>query len=492
MNELPIGEISTFEIREHIDGQWSTPSVATGTWLTDPNDGSRAMPMRASAPESLERAIATAAKVQRAGVWADLTPEQRGQCLRAIAVQIEPRCERMARLDAQASGVVVNLTRKFAAVASRAFVAAADQAEQRSAPIRRPIGRGFVEIHRLPLGPALVIAPWNAPAAIAAHKVASALAAGCSVVLKPSEYAPQSCQLLVEAAEAAGLPQGVLQLVHGDGAVGDALAKDARIAAVSFTGGLGGGRAVAHRSAEFIRPAQLELGGNNPLIALPSADIDATARAIAAGLTLLGGQWCRALGRILVHRSLAESLLNATLAALEKVRIGHSLDDKSEMGPMAHEPQLSSVRRAIHRLTAAGGKAHTRTKLPLLGGFFTAPTIVTNIAPRDATEEIFGPVATWHPFDHVEEALDLARLGDYGLAAYVFGRESDALGIARRVHAGSVKINEVSILALDPTAPRPAWGLSGLGDEGATETFEFFRGSRVVACSESRELSGDK
>jgi acyl-CoA reductase-like NAD-dependent aldehyde dehydrogenase len=390
----------------------------------------------------------------------------------------------MARLDAQASGVVLALTRKFAFIAARAFLAAADQIEQRGAPTRRAAGSGFVEQHRLPLGPALVIVPWNAPSAIAAHMVASALAAGCPVVLKPSEYAPQSCQLLVEAAEEGGLPAGVLQLVHGAGAVGDALAADARIAVVSFTGGLGAGRAVAHRSAEYIRPAQLELGGNNPLIVLAGADVTATARGIRAGLTLLGGQWCRALGRVLVHRSIAAPLFEACCAAFADVRLGHSLAETSEMGPMAHELQMAAVQGALQRLAERGGTPHARTTLPKLAGWFVAPTLVTGIAAERATDEIFGPVATWHTYEDVEKAVEDARAGDYGLAAYVFGPEDDALRVARRVRAGSIKINEVSVFALDPMAPRPAWGLSGLGDEGVVETFEFFRGTRVVACPE--------
>ena len=477
-----MSDLATFELREYVDGRWSEPDTLLDTWVSDPNEGTRLRPMRASGGPSLERALATSTRVFRAGAWADRTPLERASCLRAIAARLEPSSEAMARLDAQASGVVLSLTKKFAFIAARAFVAAADQAEQNGAPVKRPVAHGSVDHYRLPLGPALVIAPWNAPAAIAAHKVASALAAGCTVILKPSEYAPHSCHLLVEAAEAGGLPPGVLQLVHGDGAVGDALAADGRIAAVSFTGGLGGGRAVAHRGAERIRPAQLELGGNNPLIVLPGADVGATARGIAAGLTLLGGQWCRALGRLLVHRSLAAPLLEASLAALGGVRIGHSLAEGSDMGPMAHERQLGTVQGAVERLVARGGTAHVRTPMPKLSGWFTPPTIVTGIAPQDAIHEIFGPVATWHAYDDVEQALDMAHLGDYGLAAYVFGPEEDALRIAPRVHAGSIKINEVSVFALDPMAPRPAWGLSGLGDEGVVETFEFFRGSRIVAC----------
>jgi phenylacetaldehyde dehydrogenase len=477
-----LSDLATFELREYVDGRWSEPATPLDTWISDPNEGTRLRPMRASGPSSLERALASAARVHRAGTWADRTPIERARCLRTIAALLETRASKMARLDALASGVVLSLTQKFAFIASRAFVAAADQVERSGGPVQRPVAHGSVAHHRLPLGPALVIAPWNAPAAIAAHKVASALAAGCTVILKPSEYAPQSCHLLVEAAEAGGLPPGVLQLVHGDGAVGDALAADARIAAVSFTGGLGGGRAVAHRGAERIRPAQLELGGNNPLIVLPGADVGATARGIAAGLTLLGGQWCRALGRVFAHRSLAAPLLEASLVALGEVRIGHSLSEESDMGPMAHERQLATVQRAVERLVARGGVAHARTPMPKLSGWFTPPTIVTGIAPQEATDEIFGPVATWHIYDDVEQALDLAHLGDYGLAGYVFGPEKEALCIAPRLHAGSIKINEVSVFALDPMAPRPAWGLSGLGDEGVVETFEFFRGSRIVAC----------
>jgi phenylacetaldehyde dehydrogenase len=475
-----MNDIASYELREHVDGRWATPATTLDGWIHDPNDGARLVPMRASAPASLELALATATRVHLSGAWGERPAEERAALLRAVAEQLESRRDLIAHLDAHLTGVIHGLTRMFAAIAPRAFAAAAEQAVRRSETVLMPGQHGAVELHRLPLGPALVIAPWNAPAAIAAHKIASALAAGCPVIVKPSEYALQSCQVIVEAAEAAGLPPGVLQLVHGAGDVGDALGADPRIRAVSFTGGLAGGRAVAHRSAERIRPVQLELGGNNPLLVLPGADVEAAAEGIKEGLTLLGGQWCRALGRVLVHRSLAPALLEAVRGRLAHVRLGHSLAADSQMGPMAHARQQGHVRAALDRLLGAGGTAHAPTPLPELAGWFVAPTLVTGVPAERATEEIFGPVATWHEFDAVDEALALARLGDHGLAAYVYGPEDEALRVARRVHAGSIKINQVSVLAANPMAPRPAWGLSGLGDEGVVETFEFFRGSRVV------------
>lgn len=473
----------SFVLKNYIAGQWEAPELALPAWVCDANDGRELFAQRASAPQQLETAIALAAATHAKGDWQALPAETRAALLERIADEILTRGERIAVADSQATGVVIALTRKFAQVCAGAFRQAAQLVRTPPTPASKDGPHGPLAIERLPLGPAAVIAPWNAPAGIAAHKVASALAAGCPVLLKPSEFAPLSAQLITEAAAAAGLPAGMLQLLHGGAETGAALVRDERVRAVSFTGGLAGGRAVAAACAQGIKPAQLELGGNNPLIVLADADLDAAADGVVAALTTLNGQWCRALGRLLVHRSLEQPLLAAVRERLARVKLGSSLDDTSEMGPLVSKRHRDHVARELEVLRKRGGTVHQSTALPQLPGWFLAPALVTGLAPETTLEEIFGPVATVHDFDTDEQAIALANQAPFGLAAYVFGEEAHAWEIASRVRAGLIKLNAVTMLNLHPQAPRPAWGLSGLGDEGTVETFEFFRGTRVTGMA---------
>ena len=467
----------------YVAGRWEAPAVSLGRAVCDANDGRELFEQRASSPQQVERALALAAATHADNEWMQKTPAQRAADLERVAEELLKRAEAIAVADAQATGVVISLTRKFAQVCAGAFKQAAGLVLNPPATAERAGPHGPLAIERLPLGPAAVISPWNAPAGIAAHKVASALAAGCPVLLKPSEWAPLSAQLITEAVAAAGISPGMLQLLHGAGDVGATLTRDDRVRAVSFTGGLAGGRAVAAACAQGIKPAQLELGGNNPLIVLADANLDAAAEGVVTAITTLNGQWCRALGRLLVHRSLQDTLLAAVLARLAKIKIGSSMSEASEMGPLVSRGHRDHVSQQAQRLKSLGGTLHAAGTLPSLPGWFYPPTLVTGLAPADTIEEIFGPVAVVHAFESDEEAIALANGAPYGLAAYVFGEEQHAWRVARRVRAGLIKLNAVTMLNLHPQAPRPAWGLSGLGDEGTHETFEFFRGTRVTGVA---------
>ena len=261
------------------------------------------------------------------------------------------------------------------------------------------------------------------------------------------------------------------------------LVKDKRIRAVSFTGGLVGGRAIAEACAPDFKPAQLELGGNNPIVVLDTADLAQTANGIVELLTQLNGQWCRALGRLIVQDTIKDALLEAVLARLATVKLGDSLSPETEMGPMVHSGHLAMLKGRIEEYVQQGGTPHSTTPLPDLGGNFLAPTIITGVDPALAQEEVFGPVATLHTFSTDAEALALANGTPFGLEGYLFAGADDearAMGIARQVRAGGVKINGSTMLSLNLSAPRPAWGLSGAGVEGTKETFYFFTNPRVV------------
>ncbi|WP_280501432.1 aldehyde dehydrogenase family protein, partial [Nocardia farcinica] len=325
-------------------------------------------------------------------------------------------------------------------------------------------------VRRLPLGPALCLVPWNAPAPMAAHKVASALAAGCPVILKVSELAPFSSVLLARAI-AEHVPPGMFQLVHGGAETGAALVADPRIAAVSFTGGVPGGRAVATASAALLRPAQLELGGHNPLIVLPDADTGTAARMAAELLTTLNGQWCRALGRLILPRTRAGEIVAAIGERLAALTIGAPLDPATDLGPQIHSRHAKLLAEAV-----SGLPARSFGTLPAEGNY-VQPTLVE----RDLPEEVFGPVAAVVTYDTHTDPVALANAVPYGLEGYVCGADLEqALAVARRVRAGEVKVNGSSIMSLHLMTPRPAWGVSGLGEEGTAETLRFFTGARVV------------
>jgi phenylacetaldehyde dehydrogenase len=272
----------------------------------------------------------------------------------------------------------------------------------------------------------------------------------------------------------------VFQLLHGDGMTGAALVGDPRIAAVSFTGGLDAGRAVAASCAHQVKPAQLELGGNNPLVVLPGADLATTIDGIIAAITTLNGQWCRALGRLLVHESLLDDVVEMTMHRLSTLHAGNSCSNETEFGPLVHRLHKEHVEAAIEQYREQGATILQSTPVPALGGWFVPPTLVTDISPEQTLEEIFGPVATVHSFSTMEEGINLANQAPYGLAAYVFGPRIAAYDVAQQLETGMVKVNSVTLFSPHPSAPRPAWKLSGLGDEGARETFEFFRGTRVI------------
>ena len=465
-----------------IDGALSTPELELPIWLEDPNTGTRQQPMRATSAANLERALAAAWCVHESGSWAKLPVDERAQHLIAMSAELDKRKARIAELESRTTGAVIGLTSMLGIITTGAWHLAAGQMKTNgaAAALEGPNGHG-VEIHHKPWGPSLSLVPWNAPAPMAAHKLANALAAGSPAILKPSEWAPHGCDVFGEAAIAAGLPAGVLQIVHGGPEVGDALVRDRRIKAVSYTGGTRGGRSIAHACADDFKPAQLELGGNNPMVVFADATLDEAAAGIVQLMTSLNGQWCRALGRLIVHASIANALLDKALAALAQVTIGSSLDAASQMGPIVHSRHLHTLLQQRDALITMGGKAHSSTALPAGGGHWLAPTLITGVAPEHATEEIFGPIATVHTFDTDAQALAIANGTRYGLEAYVFTRDTQrGLAFGREIHAGGIKVNGSSMMGLNLFAPRPAWGWSGFAEEGTVETFRFFCGTRVI------------
>ena len=468
---------------DFIAGEWIPASRERGESIEDPNTGEVLQAQMATDDDGVEAAIA--ASVEAYADWAGTDPEARAVALESMADELEKLAPECAQVEALGSGAVIGITSMLSFIFHAAFRLAAEQlrAGVTHSTLEGPTGRD-VEVIRLGWGPAGLLVPWNAPAPMAAHKAASALAAGCPVIIKPPERVPHGTAMLARGAEAAGLPAGVVQVVHGGPEVGGRIVTDDRVRAISFTGGVVAGRAIAHACAEGLKPAQLELGGHGPLVVMPDADVDKAADGAVALLTTLNGQWCRALGRLLVPRDRHDEILDAVLARLEGLAIGDSLDQSSMMGPIVHSAHLQMLTDSIAELAGHGGKANAPSQLPtgdLARGNWLAPTLVTGVDPEHTRSEIFGPVATVHDYGDLDAALAIANDNPYGLEAYVIGTDEDAaMDLARKIHAGGVKVNGTSPMSLHLMAPRPAWGISGLADEGTVETIEFFCGTRVV------------
>jgi acyl-CoA reductase-like NAD-dependent aldehyde dehydrogenase len=479
--------------RDLIDGRWVAPSVVRTDAQGRPlqiehaSTGRPVQEQRASDADAIEAALAASWSVHDSGSWSSMPADARADLLDAMADHLEGEVPRVAELESITSGAVVSTTAMLGFILHGAFRLAAQQLRDGllSRRLDGPTGHE-VEIDRVPWGPALLLCPWNAPAPMAAHKAASALAAGAPVIIKPPERAPHGTAVIGEAAVAAGLPAGVVQILHGGPEVATVLLADRRIGSVSFTGGLVGGRAVAHACAEGLKPAQLELGGHGPLVVLDDTDPADAAAAVTSLLTTLNGQWCRALGRVLLPESRADEYLEAIRASLAEVVIGDPLDERSQMGPMVHSEHLSMLRARVDELVEAGATVISPARLPEAPGNWMGPTLLDGLDPELTTDEIFGPVASVHRYSWPEDAIELANGTDYGLEAYVLGGDVDrAMQVARRIRAGEVKVNGASPMNLHLMAPRPAFGLSGMHDEGTVETIEFFAGNRVVGIEGS-------
>ena len=403
-----------------------------------------------------------------------------------IANVLDEHIEPFAVADAETSGVPISVTRIFAGGFGDIVRGAAEHLLRTPQRIELPGAVGPVLLYRLAWGPAAVIAPFNAPGFVAVKKTAYALAAGCPVILKPSEWGSKSADLLAElmssVLEDAGLPTGVFQLLHGGSAVGSALAADPRIRALSFTGSQTVGQSIAKSAANDMKALELELGSNNPVIVRADADIEATAETLAAKLN---GQWCESPRTVFVPQKLLTSLSDAVLDNWRAIRIGHSLDVSTEFGPQGHFAQRARVENALRKLEAEGAEVTRSSQLPDLKGLFVAPAIVRGASLSNTVEEIFGPVLVMHPVSSDTEALEEANSLKAGLAGYVFSADTEAaMLLGARMACGEVKVNTASLLDLTQNSTQSFWGPSGIGGHGNAELLSFFLGQRIVGSDD--------
>ena len=409
-----------------------------------------------------------AARRALSGPWGQLTGFGRAALLRRLAELIARDADRLAAIETRDTGKLLREMRgQLASLPSwySYFAGLADKLQGETIPTDR--ANFLVYTRHEPAGVVGAIVPWNSPLLLLSWKLAPALAAGCTVVAKPSDYSPASAVELAGLFDEAGFPPGVFNVVTGFGpAVGKALAGHPGVDKVAFTGSTGVGAEVAKAAAANITGALLELGGKSAHLVFADADLDAASNGVVAGVFAATGQTCMAGSRLLVHRSVHDALVDRIVRRAETIRIGDPQDPATEMGPLATEPQFRKVLSFFGSAAAEGATLATGgPSAPLDRGFFVRPTVFAAVRPEStiAQEEIFGPVLSVIPYRSEAEAVEIANGTSYGLSGAVFAGEQDrAVAFARRLRTGQVMVNGG---AFNPVAPFGGYKQSGIGRE---------------------------
>jgi len=431
-----------------IDGNKAAASDGQTLVVYDPSSGDALATVAKATKIDVDRAVNAAHNALESNAWGGAPPAERGRVMIRIAQTLRDRAEELATLESRDNGKPLKKARTDIQVAARYFEFFAGIADKIMGNTI-PLGPGFLDYTvREPIGVSAQIIPWNYPIQIGARGVAPAIAAGCTVVLKPAEDAPMTALRLGEIAVDCGLPPGVVNVLPGMGPeAGAALASHPGINQLTFTGSVEVGIAVAKMAADNVVPVVMELGGKSPNIVFADADLDTTATGVANAIFQNAGQTCSAGSRLLVERKAHDALVARLTERAKQMRVGPGVTDP-DMGPIISKKQLEAVESYVKigekegALVAAGGSRPSDASLAK--GYFFQPTLLDRVSPemRVAQEEIFGPVLAIITFDDLEEAVAIANRSQYGLVAGVWTRDiNKAMVIASKVRTGQVYIN---------------------------------------------------
>jgi acyl-CoA reductase-like NAD-dependent aldehyde dehydrogenase len=431
-----------------IDGNKTAASDATTFDVYDPSSGDVLAVVAKATKTDVDRAVNAAQTALESKAWGGAPPAERGRIMIRIAQRLRERAEDLATLESRDNGKPLKQARADVQVAARYFEFFGGIADKIMGNTI-PLGPGFLDYTvREPIGVSAQIIPWNYPIQIGARGVAPAIAAGCSVVLKPAEDAPMTALRLGEISLECGLPPGVLNVLPGLGPeAGAALASHPGINQLTFTGSIEVGIAVAKMAADNIVPVVMELGGKSPNIVFADADLDTTIAGVANAIFQNAGQTCSAGSRLLVERRVHDEVVARLTERTRQMRVGPGVSDL-DMGPIISKKQLETIDTYVKigrqegARVAVGGS--TPSDAALAKGYFYQPTLLDRVSPdmRVAQEEIFGPVLAIIAFDDLEEAIAIANRSQYGLVAGIWTRDiNKAMAVASRVKTGQVYIN---------------------------------------------------
>ncbi|WP_120503474.1 5-carboxymethyl-2-hydroxymuconate semialdehyde dehydrogenase [Sulfitobacter mediterraneus] len=460
-------------IKNRIGGQDSAGSAGVFQTLS-PVDKSVICDVAEGSAEDIDRAVKAAADAFPA--WRDMPAPERKRILIRVAEGIEARAEEIALCECWDTGQAFKFMSKAALRGAENFRYFADQVVQArdGQLLQSPTLMNVTT--RKPIGPVGVITPWNTPFMLSTWKIAPALAAGCTVVHKPAEASPLTARLLVEIAEEAGLPPGVLNTVNGFGeAAGKALCEHPDIKAIAFVGESRTGSMIIKQGADTLKRNHLELGGKNPVIVFEDADLDRALDAVIFMIYSINGERCTSSSRLLIQDSIRADFEAKLVERVNNIKVGHPLDPTTEIGPLISREHFDKVTSyfdiaAQDGATIAAGGAAIGDE-----GYFVKPTLFTNARNdmRIAQEEIFGPVLTSIPFETEAEALALANDTAYGLTGYLWTNDlTRALRFTEALEAGMIWVNSENVRHL----PTPFGGVkaSGIGRDGGDWSFDFY------------------
>ncbi len=467
----------------YIDGSWREASGGERLDVLDPADGSTITDVADGSADDAMDALDAAAAAQPA--WARTAPRERGEILRRGFELITARADSLGRLISLEMGKTLAEAKGEVTYGAEFFRWFSEEAVRiHGRWMQAPAGGSRLLTIRKPVGPCLFLTPWNFPIAMGTRKIGPAVAAGCTMVIKPAELTPLTMLALAGIMEEAGLPAGVLNVVttSNSAALSKALMADDRLRKVSFTGSTPVGKILVKQSADQLQRVSMELGGNAPFLVFEDADVDAAVDGAMIAKMRNMGEACTAANRFLVHESVAAEFAEKLGARMGALTVGRGQDDGVDVGPLINAAAVEAVSGLVTDAVHDGATVVTGGSAPDGPGYFYSPTVLTGV-PADSQinrEEIFGPVAPITTFTTEEEAVERANATEYGLTSYVYTRDlARTVRLAESLDFGMVGVN--TGLVSNPAAPFGGVKASGFGREGGFEGIEEYLDTTYVA-----------